>query len=410
MGAVDAPPLDAETDAGDDPCARKLRVCVVGSGPRFLSGISYYTNRLITALARRHRVSAILIRQLLPTRLYPGKERVGDGLAQFTYPEGSRVFDGIDWWWGGSILRAIGLLVGEKPEVLVLQWWSGTVLHSYLLIAPIAKLLGARVVIEFHEVLDTAELEIAPARWYVHALLPLLLRLSDGFVVHSDFDRHALSERYRIAGKPTAQIPHGPYDQYEAEDVREPIAANGSGEEVCNLLYFGVIRPFKGVEDIVEAFDQLSDEEARGYRLRVVGETWEGWTLPSDRIASSRHGDRIEFINRYVEDAEVPHIFAAADAVVLPYHRSSSSGPLHLAMSFGLPVIVSNVGGLVEATNGYEGALKVPPKDPEAIRNAFARVGEMRGMRFADVHSWDTTLSGYEELFQQLVPEGARSL
>ncbi len=63
----------------------QLRVCVVGPGTRFLSGISYYTLRLINAFAKSHRTSAILMRQLLPTRLYPGRERVGKSLTRLAY-------------------------------------------------------------------------------------------------------------------------------------------------------------------------------------------------------------------------------------------------------------------------------------------------------------------------------------
>ena len=67
--------------------------------------------------------------------------------------------------------------------------------------------------------------------------------------------------------------------------------------------------------------------------------------------------------------------------MVLPYHRSSSSGPLHLAMSAGLPVIVTAVGGLVEAVQDYPGALLVPPRDPTALRGALLQLLERRGRR-----------------------------
>lgn len=377
-------------------------VCVVGPGAHFLSGISYYTNRLLNELGARHRVSAILMRQLLPTRLYPGRERVGLGLTRFNYPRGTPVFDGVNWWWGRSMMAALGLMRRERPEVVLLQWWTGTVLHTYLLLAAFARLLRARVVIEFHEVLDPGELKIGPVRWYVRALLPLLLRMSRGFVVHSEFDHQALMQTYGLGDRPIARIPHGPYDQYVTHGGLPDRVGNGAVGEVCRLLYFGVIRPFKGVEDLIDAFDLFSEEEARRFQLRVVGETWEGWTLPNQRIAKSCHRQRIEFVNHYVPDSEVARLFAASDAVVLPYHRSSSSGPLHLAMAHGLPVIVSSVGGLVEATEGYEGALRVPPRDPSALRSALQQVWTMRGKRFADPHSWNVTVESYEELFEQI--------
>ena len=151
-------------------------------------------------------------------------------------------------------------------------------------------------------------------------------------------------------------------------------------------------------------FASLSDDEVRDFRLTVVGETWEGYTRPAEMIASHRHRDRITFVNRYVADEEVASFFAGADAVVLPYHRSSASGPLHLAMSQGLPVVVTAVGGLVEAAGDYEGAVRIPPRSPEAIRGALDEVRGLRGRRFEDPHSWDRTLTRFDQLVAKIRP------
>ncbi len=389
----------------------RMRVCVVGSGTRFLSGISYYTHRLAEALTERHDVSVILMRQLLPTRFYPGQARVGVRLARLRLPKTIPVFDGIDWFWLPSIFRASVFLLHRRPQVVVFQWWTGTVLHSYLALALLARLVGARVVIEFHEVQDTGELRIPLATSYVRAVAPWLMRLTNGVVVHSDFDRRALARHYPLAGRPAAVITHGPYDQYQRpaspSDASMPLAGlvAMNDEPIAGptrLLYFGVIRPFKGVEDLIHAFEELPAEEAAHYTLTIVGETWEGWTLPGQLIAQSRYRDRITFINRYVSDEEVSVFFADADAVVLPYHRSSASGPLHVAMSHGIPVIVSQVGGLIEATEGYEGAIFVPPHDPDAIRAAFAQVADLRGRHFADPHSWSESVARFDALFEIL--------
>jgi len=372
------------------------RVCVVGAGTRFLSGISYYTQVLANELSRSHDVSVILMRQLLPTRLYPGRARVGVELIRPTYAPGMRVFDGVDWYWIPSLARALAFLVRERPEVLVLQWWTGTVLHSYTALAAMARLLDIRVVIEFHEVLDSAEASQPMVQRYVRAISPALLRLTDGFVVHSEFDREILNEHYSLGERPVSLIPHGPYNQYVATTTS---ALGAEQPAICRLLFFGTIRPFKGLEDLLTAFDALSPEEAAHYHLTVVGETWEGWTLPEEMIARSLYRDRIRFTNRYVHDDEVGDFFAAADVVVLPYHRSSASGPLQIAMSTGLPVIVTAVGGLREAVSGYAGAITIPPQDPEALRAALPRAAALRGQRFADPHSWERTVQRYDTLF-----------
>ncbi len=387
---------------GDVETRRRPRVCVVGSGTRFLSGISYYTLRLANAFAGSNQVSVILMRRLLPARLYPGRARVGKRLSSLTYDPTVRVFDGVDWYWLPSIVRALAFLIRHRPDLVSLQWWSGTVLHSYLVLALATRLYGGRVVIEFHELLDTGELRLPLARAFVALLAPVLIRLGNAFVVHSEFDRNALEKQYDVSGRPVSVIPHGPYDHYERPPARP--AHRDAPATSCNLLFFGVIRPFKGLEDLIRAFDAIPEGEIGGFWLTVVGETWEGWTLPAELIARSRYRARMTFINRYVPDDDVAAFFSGADAVVLPYHRSSASGPLHVAMSHGLPVVVTRVGGLTEAAAGYEGAILVPPRDPLALQQALAKAAAMRGLRFSDAHSWEHTVGRYEALHAALAP------
>lgn len=385
----------------DDKAHVRPRVCVIGSGTRFLSGISYYTHRLASALSEDNDVSVVLMRRLVPSCLYPGRKRVGHDLANFRYPPDVPVFDGVDWYWLPSVRRAAAFLRSQHPEIVVLQWWTGAVLHSFLLLIGVARRMGARVVIEFHEVQDVGETAIPLTTSYVNLLAPRLLRAADAAVAHSEWDRAALSQRYGMHGLPVALVPHGPYGGFAPDDPDSTDAEPGT----CRLLYFGVIRPFKGLEDLIRAFDAMSPEEARRFHLTVVGETWEGWRLPARLISASPHRDRITFVNRYVDDDEVGRYFAGTDAVVLPYHRSSSSGPLHIAMSHGLPVLVTTVGGLTEAARDYQGAVFVPPGDLLALRDGLTRVAELRGRRFTDPHSWTRTAELFGSIFASLLRE-----
>jgi glycosyltransferase involved in cell wall biosynthesis len=369
------------------------RICVVGSGWRFVSGISVYSCRLANAFAEEYQVSAILMRRLLPRRYYPGADRVGADLMNLRYRDVVDVFDGVDYFWFPSMVRAVRFLVRRRPEVVLFEWWSGTVLHSYLALGIVSRLLGARIVIEFHEVLDTAEASRSLAPIYVRLLMKPLLRLATAYVVHSEFDQHAVRSHFRVPD--AVVVPHGPYDHIGADErppLREP-------DGICSLLYFGTIRPYKGLEHLIEAFGSLSPEDAARYRLVIVGETWEGWDLPEERIASSPHRSRITFVNRYVHDDEAAEYFAAADAVVLPYLRSSSSGPLHLAMSFGLPVVVSDVGGLREAADDYQGVRFVRPADVDDLRVALLDVAGLSGQRYEDSHSWAHSTRRLAEVF-----------
>jgi glycosyltransferase involved in cell wall biosynthesis len=106
----------------------------------------------------------------------------------------------------------------------------------------------------------------------------------------------------------------------------------------------------------------------------------------------SPHADRITFVNEYVPDDVVAAAFGHADVVVLPYRRSSSSGILHVAMSHGLPVVVTRVGGLPEAADGYDGAVFVEPGDPETLKSGLMAAVQMAGRRFADPRDWGETV------------------
>jgi len=374
-------------------------ICLVGPGWRFTSGMSYYTCRLATAMTGGHRVSVIQLRNLLPRRFYPGRGRVGESRARMAYPAQVPVYDGIDWWWGLSMIRALAFLRGRRPSVLVFQWWTAAALHTYLLLAVAGRLLRARVVVEIHEFQDPGEADLRLVHGYGRWGLRLLLSLCQGCVLHSEADRRMLQDGGIALGMPVSVAPHGPYDQYReaapagpAADAAIAMVRQAPRDAVVNLLFFGVIRPYKGLEDLLAVFNRLSREEVAGFWLTVVGETWAGWAGVAHLIETSPHRDRITFVNDYVPDEVAAAAFGHADVVVLPYHRSSSSGPLHVAMTWGLPVVVTDVGGLRESAHGYGGAVFVPPHDLAELKAGIMKAAAMAGNQFEDPGDWTQTV------------------
>lgn len=378
-------------------------VCLVGPGWKFTSGISYYTCLLANAFANHHDVSVLQIRRLLPRRFYPGRKRVGEASSGMTYTATIDVFDGIDWWWGYSVVRAISFLRARRPEVLLLQWWTAATLHTYLLLAVAGRAFGSRIVVEMHESQDPGESSYYFARCYGKVGLRLLLRLGHAALVHCQSDRLLLEEAFKLRGLPVLVAPIGPFDQYLEMPISDSEADGGAGTAVArvqaaprpsviNLLSFGLIRPYKGLEDLLSAFDALTAVDAARYWLTIVGETWENCESISGLIAENSHRDRITFVNEYVPDRAVAAAFRHADVVVLPYRRSSGSAVLHMAMSYGLPIVLTNVGGLPEAAQDYEGAIFVPPRDPASLRDGIALAARMAGRRFSDPHDWNAVV------------------
>lgn len=383
---------------------RRPVALIVGPGDRFLSGVSYYTALLTEALADRGPVGALLLRRLCPRVLYPGRARVGDTDGMLPMPP-VPVFNGLDWFWGWSAVGAWRFWRGTEPSVVILQWWTATVLHSYLVIAWLAKRTGARLVIEFHEMQDIGEARLPLVGRYTRAGMRLLLDRADAVVVHSEYDRRALTAAYpRLAELPVEVILHGPYRHHVGQ--RTPGTETAPRQPV-RVLIFGVVRPYKGHADLADAVGLLA-ESGQDVHVSVVGEVWQGYREPLDALQRILPADRLTLVDRYVADDEVPGFFADADLVVLPYRRSSASGPLHIAMSCGLPVVTTSVGGLVEATAGYSGAVLVPPRDPAALADGIRKALPLLGRTHADPHSWRRSAERYEALLRRVGADWAR--
>jgi glycosyltransferase involved in cell wall biosynthesis len=384
-----------------------ITVCVVGSGTRFVSGISYYTYFLGCALSQHYKVVSILMRHLIPKRLYPGRQRVGHSVMAYNLAVEVPTFDGVDWWAWPSVPRALSFLRSQRPDVLVLQWWSASVLPWYLLFASQTRQRGGVVVVELHEDLDTGEARVPLIGWFARRGLKALCLQSSALVVHSAWDRDRMSASLSLSPDRFRVIPHGPYPigDAAADCAAASLELRPSGEKQdLTLLFFGTIRPYKGLEHLIQAFEQIRRDSALPWRLVVVGETWEGWTLPLDLIAHSPYRDDIELVNRYVTDDEAARFFRRADVVALPYLRSSASGPLAIAQACGLPVVVTAVGGLVEAVAGYSGAVLVSPADPDDLARGLLAAADLRGHAHAGTVTWESVVKSYASILDAVVP------
>jgi len=377
-------------------------VCIVGPSDRFKSGLSQYTFRLAKAFDEHHHVSVLLLRRLIPQRLYPGAARVGADLGETPWPRRIRRFDGIDWYWGRTLTNAFAFLRKDAPDVIILQWWTGAVLHTYLALALWARLRRIPVVMEFHEVIDPGEAKISLVAGYSKRMMNVLLHQVGAVVAHNESDLKALRRVYSLDGIPIAVAPHGPYDHLAAvseADVTIDLSDAALALPRPKLLFFGLIRPYKGLDRFLRAFNNLAPADLGDATLTVVGETWEKYVEPAQLIARSPHRERISFVNRYVTDDEVPQIYADADVLVLPYLRLSSSGPLSIAMSIGMPVLVSDIPEMRAALGDYEGAVYCTFDSADALATALAQVEQLVGQRFVSTRSWSETLQAYEGLF-----------
>lgn len=240
-----------------------------------------------------------------------------------------------------------------------------------------------------------------------------ILRTVDAVVVHSE---HGAARLRAEAGVPSERIhviPHGAFDHLTRQADEQPLPVELAAVEAPVILFFGLVRPYKGADVLIEAF-----REVEGAELWIVG--MPRMSLEPLRELAARAPGTVRFVPRYVADAEIPALMRRADLVVLPYREIDQSGVLYTALAFGRPLVLSTVGGFAEIAERHGAAELVPPGDTTALAAALralladpqrrATLGAAAAGAAAGPYSWDTvagrTLALYEELLGRRAERG----
>jgi glycosyltransferase involved in cell wall biosynthesis len=229
----------------------------------------------------------------------------------------------------------------------------------------------------------------------------------DAVIAHSEHGAAALRDRLGLDPARVRVVPHGAFDYLTRLPQERPLPTELEGAEGPVVLFFGLLRPYKGVDTLLEAFARVD-----GAELWIVGNPRMD-VEPLRHLAAEARG-RVRFVTRFVDETEIPPIFRRADLVVLPYRDAEHSGVLYTGLAFGKPLVLSAVGGFPEVA--ARGAARlVPPEDPRALasaltelvddENARAQLGAAATDAAAGAYSWDAaaaqTLALYEELLAE---------
>jgi glycosyltransferase involved in cell wall biosynthesis len=228
---------------------------------------------------------------------------------------------------------------------------------------------------------------------------------ADAVVVHTRGSARAMTERYGADPAKVHVIPHGAFDYLAGQARESPLPPELAAVEGPVILSFGVLRPYKGVDVLIDAFDGLP-----GAELWIVGRPW--MDVEPLRAAAARAGGTVRFVDRFVAEDELPAYFRRADVVALPYRDIDQSGVLYTALAFGKAIVASAIGGFAEVAEDHGALVPVPPGDPDALRTALAALVSDPAARAAQEaraaaaaagpYSWDEaarlTLALYEEV------------
>jgi glycosyltransferase involved in cell wall biosynthesis len=164
------------------------------------------------------------------------------------------------------------------------------------------------------------------------------------------------------------------YDSYGAAlPTTEARAALGIPADVGGVvLFFGLIRPYKGLDVLLRAVAGAAFQQQKIHVL-VAGECYGDEATYTQLADELGLGDRTHFYLQYIANEAVAQFFSAADVVALPYKTATQSGVLQIAYHFNRPVVVTRVGGLPEMVEEGESGFVVPPNDPAAVADVLLR-------------------------------------
>ncbi len=243
-----------------------------------------------------------------------------------------------------------------------------------------------------------------PRRSQISAARAVYTRM-DAVIAHSEHSAARLRDEVGVPAERVHVIPHGAFDYLTELEDEKPLPAELDGAEGPVVLFFGLLRPYKGIETLLDAFRGIS-----GAELWIVGNPRMDIEPLRERARAS--GSTVRFVPRFVDEAEIPAIFRRADIVALPYHEAEHSGVLYTGLAFGKAMIVSDVGGFGEVGEVHGAARVIAPGSTSELALEITELLADEGARdelgaaalraAQGEYSWamtaDRTLALYEDL------------
>lgn len=232
-----------------------------------------------------------------------------------------------------------------------------------------------------------------------------LLGSFDAVVAHTEGAAERLRAEVGLDPALVHVIPHGPLDYLTRLANPEPLPPELAAVEGPVILFFGLLRPYKGIDTLLEAFARVE-----GAELWIAG--MPRMPLEPLRELAARAAGTVRFLPRFIADPEIPALMRRADVLALPYREIEQSGVLYAGLAFGKAMVLGDVGGFAEVGRDHGAARLVPPGDPpalaEALQGLIADPEERSALERAARHAvegefgWDAigarTLALYERL------------
>ena len=339
-----------------------MNIVLLGTAYPFRGGLATFNERLARQLqAEGHQVEVITFTLQYPSFLFPGKTQYSTEKAPTDLRINQQVnsCNPLNWIKVGRRIQQM------QPDLLISCYWMAFFAPCYGVIQRLAQRNGkTRCIALVHNMIPHEPSLLDKL------FAPFFVRNTNGFVALSESVVQDINS-FDQTGKPKTSYPHPIYDHYgEQMTHEEACQALGLNPENQYMLFFGLVRAYKGLDLLLDAFGQVKDR-LPNLQLIIAGEFYEDEDKYRTQIANNQLTDRVIIRNEFIADADLRKYFGAADLIVQPYKSATQSGVTQVAFHFEKPMLVTNVGGLGEIVHDRKMGYAVAPQ-ADAIAEAIA--------------------------------------
>ena len=347
-------------------CSDTMKITILGPAHPYRGGLASIMEIMARTFQRRgDEVDIKTFTLQYPSLLFPGESQTvaTPPPADLRICRCVNTMNPLNWVRVGRRIRR------ERPDFVLMKYWTPFMAPCFGTIARIARGNGHTKVLCQIDNVEPHEHHLTDKpfnRYYLHSV--------DGFVYMSE---QVHSELRAYSDAPALFSPHPLFENF-GERVERSEACVRLGLDPANryVLFFGLIRDYKGLDLLLDAWAQLRRAgRTEGRRLIVAGEFYTAREPYLNRIADNGLQDEVLLHDRFIPDDDVKYYFSAADFVVQPYKTATQSGVTQIAYQFCVPMVVTKVGGLPEIVpDGRVGYVCEPT--PEGVAGAIERMYE----------------------------------
>ena len=343
-----------------------MNIVILGTAHPYRGGLATFNERLARQFQDEgHNVRIITFTLQYPSFLFPGK-------TQFTTeksPKGLKITREVNSCNPFNWIKIGNRIRKESPDILICCYWMAFFAPCYSIIERIVRHNHyTRCIALVHNMLPHEPTMLDKI------FAPVFVKSTDGFVALSESvvrDIEMIEKKTRRAKSNNKTFsPHPIYDHYGDRMTKEDACqALGLNPQKQYMLFFGLVRAYKGLDLLLDAFGKVKDE-LPDLQLLVAGEFYEHEDKYLSQINANGLSNRVVLRNEFIPDDDLRKYFGAADLIVQPYKSATQSGVTQVAFHFEKPMLVTNVGGLGEIVHDHLMGYAVNP-DSSAIAEAI---------------------------------------